>query len=78
MGNRDDTADQITRRNDDYLLGIPRANLELKHMSITCSYHNKHIMWLQFVSIGCSDKLLNEIDLETRFSEHYDLSFTPY
>ena len=32
MGNSDDITDQIKGRNDDYLLGIPRANLELKHM----------------------------------------------
>ena len=43
--NSDDEADPITGRNDDYSLGIPRANLELKHMSIICSYHNKHLMW---------------------------------
>ena len=45
LGNSDDIADQITGRNDDYSLGIPRANLELKHMSIICSYHNKHLIW---------------------------------
>ena len=71
-------ADQITRRNEDYSFGILRGNLELKHMPLICSYHNKHLMWLQFVSIGCNDKLLNEIDLEIGFSEHYDLSFTLY
>ena len=45
LGNSDDIADQITRRNDDYSLGIPRANLELKHMSIMCSYDNMLLMW---------------------------------
>ena len=45
MGNSDDIADQTTRRNDDYLLGIPRANLEMKHMPIIYSYHNKHLIW---------------------------------
>ena len=44
--NSDDEADQITGRNDDYSLGIPRANLELEHMSIICPYHNKHLMRL--------------------------------
>ena len=66
------------RRNDDSSLGIPRAILELKHKSMLYSYRNKHLMWLQFVSFGCSDKLPNEIGLEKGFSEHYDLSFTPY
>ena len=33
-------ADQITGENDDNTLAIPRANLELKHMSIICSCHN--------------------------------------
>ena len=47
-------------------------------MPMLYSYHNKHLMWLQFVSIGCSDKLPNEIGLEKELSEHYDLSFTPY
>ena len=37
LGNSDDIADQITGRNDDYWPGIPRANLELKHMFILCS-----------------------------------------
>ena len=32
LGTRDDIADQIKRRNDDYSLGIPRVNLELKHV----------------------------------------------
>ena len=45
LGNSDDIADQTTRRNDDYLLGIPRANLEMKHMPIIYSYHNKHLIW---------------------------------
>ena len=31
--NSDDIADQITERNNDNTLGIPRANLELKHWS---------------------------------------------
>ena len=35
--NSDDIADQITERNNDNTLGIPRANLELKHWS---SVHN--------------------------------------
>ena len=65
-------------RNNDYWLGIPRANLERKHMSIACSYHNKHTMWSYVISIGCTDKLLNETGLEIGFSEHYDSSFTPY
>ena len=39
--------DQITGRNDDYSIGIPRANLELKHVSIIYShpYHNMLIKW---------------------------------
>ena len=78
LGNRNNIADQITGQNDDYWLGIPRANLELKHVSIICSYHNKHLMWSLFISIGGNDKLLNERDLEIGFSEHYDLPFTPY
>ena len=45
LGNSDDIADQITRRNGDYSLGIPRANLELEHMSIMCSYDNMLLMW---------------------------------
>ena len=39
--NSDDIADQVTERNNDNTLGIPRANLELKHWS---SVHN----FLQF------------------------------
>ena len=35
--NSNDIADQITERNNDNTLGIPRANLELKHWS---SVHN--------------------------------------
>ena len=31
LGTSDDIGDQITGRNDDYSLGIPRAKLELKH-----------------------------------------------
>ena len=65
-------------RNSDYSLGIPRANLELEHISLICSYHNKHLIWSQFISIGCNDKLLNKIGLEIGFSEHYDLSFASY
>ena len=65
-------------RHDDYSNGIPRASLELKHMSIVCSYHNMIPMWSWFISIGCNDKLLNETGLEIGFSEHHDLSFTPY
>ena len=37
LGNSDNRTDQKTGRNDDNLLGIPRANLELKHMFILCS-----------------------------------------
>ena len=37
LRNSNDIADQITGGNDDYWLGIPRGNLELKHMSIICS-----------------------------------------
>ena len=33
LGNSDDGADQITGRNNDNTLGIPRANLQLKHWS---------------------------------------------
>ena len=40
LGNSDDIADQITGRNEDCSLGISRANLELKHVPIICSYHN--------------------------------------
>ena len=36
LGKSDDRADQKTGRNDDNTLGIPRANLELKHMFILC------------------------------------------
>ena len=43
LGNSDDIADQIIRRNSDHSLGIPRGNLDLKHIPI-CSYHNKHLM----------------------------------
>ena len=77
LGNSDDIANQITRRNEDYLLRIPRGNLELKHMPILCSCHDKHLMWSKFVSIGCNDKLLSEISLEIGFSENNDLSFNP-
>ena len=45
LENSDDIADQITGQNDDYSLGIPRANLGLKHMSIICSYNNMLVMW---------------------------------
>ena len=34
LGNRDDRADQVARRNDHNMLGILRANLKLKHMFI--------------------------------------------
>ena len=37
LGNSDGIADQITGGNDDNTIGIPRANLELKHMFIICS-----------------------------------------
>ena len=33
QGNNDDIADQLMGRNDSNTLGIPRANLELKHWS---------------------------------------------
>ena len=33
----DNRADQKTERNDNNMLRIPRANLELKHMFILCS-----------------------------------------
>ena len=45
LGNSDDIADQITGRNEDYSLGISRANLVNKHMSITCSNYNMLLMW---------------------------------
>ena len=45
LGNSDDIADQVTERNDDYSLGIRRANLELKHMSIICSCNSLLLMW---------------------------------
>ena len=35
-------------------------------------------MWSKFISIGCNNKLLNEVGLGIGFSEHYHLSFTPY
>ena len=38
LGNSDDRADQKTWQNDDNTLEIPRANLELKHMFILCSF----------------------------------------
>ena len=44
LGNSDDIADQITRLKDDYWLGIPRGNLELKHIPIIFSYRNKHFL----------------------------------
>ena len=37
LENGDDIANQITRRNNDNTLGIPIANLKLKHMFIICS-----------------------------------------
>ena len=37
LGNNDDNADQKAGRNDDNMLGIPAAHLELKHMLILCS-----------------------------------------
>ena len=37
LGNNDDRADQKTEQNNDNALGIPGANLELKHMFILCS-----------------------------------------
>ena len=37
LRNSDDRVDQKTGRNDDNTLEIPRANLELKHMSILYS-----------------------------------------
>ena len=60
-------------RNDNDTLGIPRANLELKHWSYV---HN-------FFQFGAVTN--HEIELATLitkqmffvFSEHYDLSFTP-
>ena len=78
LGNSDDIADQITGRNNDYSLEIPRANLELKHMSIIYSYHNKLLMWSQFISIWCNDKLLYEIGHAIGFLEQCDMHFTPY
>ena len=36
LGNSYDRVDQKTRRNDDNTLGVPTANLELKHMPILC------------------------------------------
>ena len=48
MGNSDGIADQITGQNDDYSLGIPRANLELKQMSIIDSYKNMLISSFMF------------------------------
>ena len=36
LGNSDDRADQKTGQNDDNTLGIPRANLVLKHRFILC------------------------------------------
>ena len=37
LGNNDDNADQKAGRNNDNMLGIPAAHLELKHMLILCS-----------------------------------------
>ena len=45
MGNSDDIADQITGQNNYYSLGIPGADLKLKHMSIIGSYNNMLLMW---------------------------------
>ena len=44
LGNNDDRADHKTGQNEDNTLGIPGANLELKHI---CSYyvHNMFIVW---------------------------------
>ena len=39
LGNSDDRADQKTGQNDDNTLGIPEANLELKHMFVLCSFY---------------------------------------
>ena len=38
LGKSDDRADRKTERNDDNTLGVPRANLELKHRFILCSH----------------------------------------
>ena len=80
-------ADQITGRNDDYLLGIPKANFELTHMSMISSYNTMLLMWSQFISIRCNDKL-NDIGLATftkkqiyRFLYFHNITtclFTPY
>ena len=37
LGNSEDITDQITGRNNNNTLEIPRANLELKHIYIVCS-----------------------------------------
>ena len=39
LGNSDDAEDQITGRNNN-TLGIPRANLELKHWSYVHTFFN--------------------------------------
>ena len=46
--NSDGIAGQITGQNDDYLFGIPRANLELKQMSIIYSYKYAYIIFCVF------------------------------
>ena len=45
LGNRNDITYQITRQNNDCSLEIPRANLEMKHTSIICLYHDVFLMW---------------------------------
>ena len=53
-----------TGRNDDNTLGIPRANLELKHMFILHSqYVHTMVICASFISVRCNDKSLNEISL---------------
>ena len=50
MGNSDDGADQITGRNNDNTLGIPRANLELKHWSYVfyfCKFGAMRNYWMK-------------------------------
>ena len=47
--NSNDRADQIAGRNNNNMLVIPRANLELKHMFITCLQYG-HMLIIHFNS----------------------------
>ena len=50
LENSDDGADQKMGRNNDNALGVPRANLEVKHMLILCSEY-VHLFITYFNSV---------------------------